>query len=284
MLKAGDKIGLICCSDGKRLEEEPEITKLVQLLKDYFHLQPILAPTIFQKNKTVFSGTPMERAQALMTFYNDFSIKMIFDLSGGDSANSILTHLDYTAIEAANKPFVGYSDLTVVLNAVFTQTGSIGYNYQLSNLLKDIKQKNTFQHFFMDNLTLEDLNYTWLTEPKMVNSIVIGGNIRCMLKLAGTPYWPTCSNFTLLLEARGGKIEQISCYLNQLEQTGIMQSCQAILLGQFTTIESENQESELIELLLYFAKKYNFSVIKTKEIGHSTDSLPFPIGQLTLFS
>lgn len=283
MLITGDKIGLICCSNGKRIEEKPQIEKLVQFLKISFHLQPILAFTIYQKNDTVFSGTAIERAHALMTFYKDPSIKMIFDLSGGDSANSILTYLDYGLIKAANKPFVGYSDLTVVLNAIFTQTGSIGYNYQILNLLKDKSQVRIFQQFFMSPSLSTQLSYTWLTDPKPFSTIVIGGNIRCILKLAGTAYWPNFSNSTLLLEANGGEVEQIDCYLNQLEQTGAMQSLQAILLGQFTTIEKSNQEKELSELILYFAKKHNFSVIKTEQIGHAAHSLPFPIGQFLEF-
>lgn len=219
-----------------------------------------------------------------MTLYKDSSIKMIFDLSGGDSANSILTYLDYELIKVVNKPFVGYSDLTVVLNAIFIQTGSIGYNYQLLNLLKGTSQIRTFQQFFMHHSITSQLSYTWLTDPKPFSSIVIGGNIRCLLKLAGTIYWPDCSNATLLLEANGGKIEQIDCYLNQLEQTGIMQSLQAVLLGQFTSIEKNNQEKELRELIMYFSKKYNFSVIKTEQIGHTAHSLPVPIGKEIKFS
>ncbi len=277
MLNKGDKIGLICCSDGKKLEEEPQVEKLIQLLKDDFHLHAILAPTIFK-------GTPQQKAHALMAFYKDRSIKMIFDISGGDSANSILTHLDYKLIRAANKPFVGYSDVTVVLNAIFTQTGVSGYNYQVLNLIKEKTQKNIFQNVFMNKLTSNRLDYTWLTEPKKMDTIVIGGNIRCLLKLAGTSYWLNSKDFTLLLEARGGKIEQLACYLDQLEQTGIFQSCQSILLGQFTTIEEYEQEKEFIELILTFAKKHNFSVMQTKQIGHSADSIPFPIGQPIKFS
>jgi muramoyltetrapeptide carboxypeptidase len=284
MLNAGDKIGLICCSDGKKLEERPQIEKLIQLLKNEFNLKTVLAQTVYQENETIFSGTPKKRAEALMSLYKDQSVKMIFDLSGGDSANGILTFLDYEQIKASNKAFVGYSDLTVVLNAIFTQTNSIGYNYQLLNLLKNDLQKNLFKLFFMSYSASNPLAYKWLTEPKSIETIVIGGNIRCLLKLAGTPYWPILSDTTLLLEARGGKIEQISCYLDQLEQTGLLQSCTAVLLGQFTMIEKNNQETALITLVQSFAKKYNFSIIKTEQIGHSTDSIPFPIGKTIKFS
>ncbi|WP_414840295.1 LD-carboxypeptidase [Carnobacterium sp. TMP28] len=283
MLHAGDKIGLICCSDGKKLEERPQIEKLIQLLKNEYDLETVLAPTIYQENETIFSGTPKKRAEALMSLYKDQSVKMIFDLSGGDSANGILTFLDYEQIKLSNKAFVGYSDLTVVLNAIFTKTHSIGYNYQLLHLLKNDVQKNFFKRFFMSYPLSDALTYKWITEPKSIETVVIGGNIRCLLKLAGTSYWPIVSDITLLLEARGGEIEQISCYLDQLEQTGLLQSCTAVLLGQFTMIEKNNQETALITLVQSFAKKHGFSIIKTEQIGHSTESIPFPIGQLIKF-
>ena len=38
-----------------------------------------------------------------------------------------------------------------------------------------------------------------------MEGIVVGGNIRCLLKLAGTPYWPDMREKILLLESFGGK-------------------------------------------------------------------------------
>ena len=137
MLVTDDKIGLICCSNEKKIEKKHQTEKFVQFLKDTFRLQPILAPTIYQNNDTIFSGIAPRRTNALMAFYEDPSVKMIFDLSGVNSANNLLTYLDRELIKEANKPFVGYSDLTVVLNAIFTKICSIGYNYQLLNLLKN---------------------------------------------------------------------------------------------------------------------------------------------------
>ncbi len=34
-----------------------------------------------------------------------------------------------------------------------------------------------------------------------MDGIVVGGNIRCLLKLAGTPYWPDMREKILLLES-----------------------------------------------------------------------------------
>lgn len=279
MLKKGEKIGLICCSNGKPPKEKAHIKQLVYLLEQQYDLNVCLASTIYQKKNTVFSGTPQERGEALMLFYTDPSIKMIFDLSGGDVANEILPYLDYEAINKANKPFVGYSDLTVILNAIYAQTSCIGYNYQVLHLLEVEKQQEHSRKTFIEPVSLIAFHYCWLTSPVPVTGIAVGGNIRCFLKLAGTPYWPEITNKILFLEANGGKIEKIAAYFAQLDQTGAFKNCGAILLGQFTTIQAEKQTEQLDELIRFYAEQYAKPVLKTEQIGHSTDSLPFPIGK-----
>ena len=38
-------------------------------------------------------------------------------------ANEVLTDLDFEMISASDKIFFGYSDLTTVINAIYTKTG-----------------------------------------------------------------------------------------------------------------------------------------------------------------
>ncbi len=76
----------------------------------------------------------------------------------------------------------------------------------------------------------------------------------------------------------------MAAYFAQLEQIGILEACSAILLGQFTTIEAENQTEELKKLVLSYSRRHHFAVLKTNQIGHSSDSLPFPIGTPVTFS
>ena len=89
------------------------------------------------RKNSVFSGTAKERAQALMEFYIDSEIKMIFDISGGDIANQIIPYLDFDVIAENPKLFWGYSDLTTIINAIYTKTGLPSILYQVRNLVYD---------------------------------------------------------------------------------------------------------------------------------------------------
>lgn len=96
MIKAGSKIGIVCCSDGQKREYAEKIGQLEAVLKS-IGLQPVFSDHIYV-SKEGFSSTAQERAAALMNFYRDDEIKGIFDISGGDLANGILPYLDYDVI------------------------------------------------------------------------------------------------------------------------------------------------------------------------------------------
>ena len=98
-MEPGNKIGIVCCSNAwknKLLQLEEIIRKL--------DLVPVRSPYIFGR-ESVESGSDMERAQALMDFYRDDSVKGIFDISGGDIANEILPYLDMVRLGLVIKSF-----------------------------------------------------------------------------------------------------------------------------------------------------------------------------------
>ena len=118
MLRRQDKVGIVCCSNGLSDSARP----------------------------SVFDRTGRQRAGELMEFYRNPGIRAVFDISGGDLANEVLTNLDFQVIREHLKPFFGYSDLTVIVNAVFQQTGRKSYLYQVRNLVMDHseEQKKNF--------------------------------------------------------------------------------------------------------------------------------------------
>lgn len=278
MLKHGDKIGIVCCSNGQKHTYEEKIKQLENILET-IGLHPVFSDCIYEKND-VFSGTAKERADALMRFYKDDEIKGIFDISGGDVANGILPYLDYDMIVNSSKMFWGYSDLTTVINAIYAKTGKPSVLYQIKNLMYDKKEEqivdfcNTTMHNKKD---LFQLNYRFLQQNKM-QGIVVGGNIRCFLKLAGTEYMPALEGKILLLESFSGTVAKIETYLCQLQQMGAFDKVAGIVLGTFTEMEQEKCIPTVEELIKKIAGK-DMPIAVTRNIGHGTDSKAIVIGQ-----
>lgn len=276
MLKVNDKIALVVCSNGKKIEDRARLEKLEVVLKE-MSLVPVFSNYVYEE-KFGRSASAKWRANELMKFYEDDSIKAIFDISGGNLANEVLDYLDYEIICKNNKPFFGYSDLTTVLNAITTKTQKATYLYQIMNIIDNKERCVDFEETLIhnkDNLT--DISWHFL-QGESVEGIVVGGNIRCFLKLAGTKYFPNVDNKVLFLEGMSTTIEGLITHLTQLKQIGVFNKISGLLLGTFTKIEQNFQEKDIYEILKDFVPE-NIPIAKTVEVGHGNDSKMLVIGQ-----
>ncbi len=278
MFKFGDKIGIVCCSNGQKPVYAEKISHLENVLTE-IGLQPVFSNYIYEK-ESIFSGTARERADALMAFYKNDEIKGIFDISGGDVANGILPYLDYNVIASKSKMFWGYSDLTTVINAIYAKTGRPSVLYQIRNLIYDYKERQIadFSNTTMQKgVDLFNLKFDFVQQNKM-SGIVVGGNIRCFLKLAGTEYMPDLENKILLLESLNGDVAKIETYLCQLQQIGAFNKVAGILLGTFTEMEKVKCRPTIVELVKNRVSK-DLPIVVTRDIGHGTDAKAIVIGQ-----
>lgn len=276
MLNINDKIALVVCSNAKNEEDKVRIEKLESILVE-MGLVPIFTKYMY-KDKFGRGANPQVRASELMSFYKNNEIKAIFDISGGDIANEILDYLEFELIEENYKPFFGYSDLTTVLNALESQTNGVNYLYQILNIIENDEIRKNFENTFLKNQNfLFDVNWKFL-QGSSVEGEVIGGNIRCFLKLAGTKYFPEIENKVLFIEGLGTSIESLSTHLAQLKQIGVFDKISGLLIGTFTKIEKEFSVEEVFEVVREYIPS-SLAVAKTQEVGHARSSKVLKIGE-----
>ena len=212
-----------------------------------------------------------------MKFFRDESIKAIFDISGGDLSNEILDYLDYDIIKKNIKPIFGYSDLSVVLNAITAKTGEPTYLYQILNITGNEDIKDSFKKTILNNKS-NLVNISWeFFQGEEISGIVAGGNIRCFLKLAGTQYFPDLENRVLFLEGLGTTVESLITHLTQLKQMGAFDKIAGLLLGTFTNLENTYDKHYIYRIVQDFIAK-DLPVAKTSEVGHDINSKILTIG------
>ena len=276
ILNINDKIALVVCSNGKNSEDKARLKKLEDILVET-GLVPTFTKYIY-KDKYGRGSSPQVRAEELMSFYKNNEIKAIFDISGGDIANEILEYLDYDVIKENYKPFFGYSDLTTVLNALVSKTDKINYLYQILNIIVNEEIRKSFENTFLKKKnSLFDVNWRFLQGIK-IEGEVIGGNIRCFLKLAGTEYFPKVEDKVLFIEGLGTSIEGLLTHLAQLKQLGVFDEISGLLIGTFTKIEKEFSVEEIFEIIQEYIPS-SLSVAKTQEVGHAKDSKALKLGE-----
>ena len=271
-------VAIISCSNGLQDSARHTLDKLLKIFSS-LGLNVVLSSTIYVKDDGLSSGSGKERGEELMNLYKDSSIDAIFDISGGDLSNEVLEYIDFDVIKNNPKPFIGYSDLSVILNSIYSQSGAPSYLYQVRHIVTNEENLNRFTNFIKGlNNDLFNFKYNWI-QGKSMEGIVIGGNIRCTLKLAGTKYMPDFKGKILLLESLGGDVAKMRTFLTQLKLMGAFKEINGIILGTFTEMEKNNYNPTIEELVKEIVNDKNMPIVKTKELGHGNDSKCIVIGK-----
>ena len=270
------KVGIVACSDAQKEEYRKQNEELIRFLESN-GTQPVMSSCIYEKNDSIFSGSPKEKANQMMRMFTDPDIEEIYDISGGDMANQILDDLDYGRIAESKAVFWGYSDLTTVINAIYTMTGKASVLYQVKFMTSLGTSAELQRERFQNRDELFSPTFEFVQKDAM-SGIVVGGNIRCFLKLAGTRYFPALENKILLLEALGGEVSQMATYLASLKQIGAFEKVNGIILGTFTTMEKNHCVPDIITLVKEYAHPET-PIAVTKDIGHGDNTKAIFIGK-----
>lgn len=279
-MNANKKAVLVGCSDPLPPREREEIRRLPPLLAP-LGVEVTCSPLLFSDALP----SPAEKAEALNRQFRDPAVDFIFDVSGGDLANTVLPFLDWAAIRASRAVYFGFSDLTTVINAIIAKTGRPAVNYQIRNLLyaDAAAQLQQFARVLLPGRLDAALPPPQFLRGSRMEGRVFGGNIRCFLKLAGTPYWPEMTGGILLLESLGGGVYQMMTALEQYRQLGVFETISGILLGTFTAMEMQRQSPSMETLVLQMTPD-RLPVAKTRFVGHGPDARAIPLGQTLCFS
>lgn len=234
--------------------------------------------------ETYVAGDDQLRASELMNFINDPGIDAIFCARGGYGTVRILDQLDYNQIKQARKLLVGFSDITALQWAIYTQTGLITVsggmvatdmaempvNEQFKSCFWELMNKGTFSY----NLSHQQEQQTEITGKGIAGTLSMGA------KLSGTPYFPDLRDSILLLEDVQEPYHKIEGYLMQFLLSGAFKKLNAVLIGEFTKVEKNEYEEvpALNDIFHYIFDRVQVPVITGVPYGHIPYKIPLPVG------
>lgn len=279
-LQKGDKISVVSPSSPITNDIKINLDKGINKLKK-LGFEVVLAKNALS-NSLGYSATPQEKALDINNAFADKSIKAIICSQGGENANSILSLLDYKLIKNNPKIFLGISDITVLLNAIYQQTELITFHgndviWGFGRNPTDYEINEFIDRLINGKIGVIKKNSEWkIIRGGISEGILIGGNLNCLSKLAGTSYFPEFSNKILFLEDYGEhySADTANCEFHQMDQIGIFKQIKGLWFGHYKTKENFQYEDIAKEII----KKYNFPVIKCDDFGHNTSNTVIPIG------
>lgn len=294
-LRKDDKIGII--SPSEPVAYKKEFLRGIETLKK-IGFSVVLGKNVFKKYGAYMAGRPEERALDLNAMLQNPEIRGIFCSHGGFSSNQILELINYDIVKKNPKVFMGFSDISVLLNAIYKKTGLItfhGQNVQFGfSRGFSGKYKYTYEYFkkiLMDPKPAGPLK-NW-KEPLEIlrkgkaSGNLIGGNLESLMTLIGTKYEPDWKNKILFWEEYQKTDEDIDFYLTHLKLCGALSKISGMVIGRLTEIKKAKLSPKPIaslsinEIILNSCRGYKFPIIKNITAGHDYPQLTLAIGAKT---
>lgn len=282
-LQPGDTVGIVSPSAPVEAEMEDRLEAGIAEL-ELMGLNVKLGGSIRSK-ALEYAGKPQDKADDINGFFQDPEVKAIICTQGGETANTCLSLLDWESIRRHPKIFIGVSDITVLLNAIYHKTGLITFhgNDLLWGFGNDMTpyEKEAFVHFLMaGEIGLISANGPRETiRSGSAAGRLLGGNLGCLLKLAGTDYFPDFQDAILFLEEY--ETTPIACYsaFHHIRQMGVFDQIQGVIVGYIYGLQKEGGQGPMMEdILLRVTPSHDFPILKMNDFGHNCPNTVLPVG------
>lgn len=282
-LKQGDKIGIIApASPPNRAALEASLTFLTTLGLRY----ELGKTTTTQYG--YLSATDDERLADVEEMFRRDDIAGIFCACGGYGAARYVDRLDFELIQRHPKVFWGYSDITMLHQALMQQANLITFH---GPMLGSDVGKETFheksaaqfgQLFAPTTLTYTNAFEAGLTTmtPGIAKGRIVGGNLSLLASAVGTPYAPATAGNLLLIEDVDEEPYRVDGMLNQLRLAHLLDDVAGVIIADFANSEPKKRKATLSldEVFDHYFRPLNIPVVRGFKIGHCQPHFALPLG------
>jgi len=304
-LKSGDTIRIIAPSNSGKILTAQQKKIAEKRFKD-IDISITYGGSTFE-NFAFDSASIKSKIKDLHQAFKDEKVRGIIAVRGGYNANELLDYIDWNIIKNNPKIFCGFSDITVLHNAIFAMTGLVTYHSpNFSNFGQSYNFDYTFEYFtkslmaespyvispsneWNDDKWWENQNdiklmhnegYILLNPCQERNYAgkILGGNISSFALLQGTQYFPDLNNSILLIEDDElVDIQIFNRYLDSILQQKNSDKIHAIIIGRFQRGSGVSVE-DFREIIRSKEKLKNIPVVFGVDVGHTTPQSTIPIG------
>lgn len=250
------------------------------------------------------SSPPAARIHDLHAAFADSEVKAILSLIGGYNSNQLLRMIDYDLIAKNPKILCGYSDITALTHAVYSQTGLVTYSGPHFFNFGELSGADYTVHYFREcvmhstpyviepcvewssDLWARDQHNRTFIQNKGpvvfhegdVEGISLGGNLRTFMQLSGTRFWPGLEGAILFVEDYDQVSPQIlDQLLESLASQADFEGLQGLAFGRF----HPHSQIDIETLREIISSKKVFShlpIVADLDFGHTHPIFTFPIG------
>lgn len=231
--------------------------------------------------------------------FSDPEVKAIFAVRGGWNANQLLDYIDWGLVRKNPKIFCGFSDITILQNALLSQAGLISYsgpNFSsfgrpdLQDYTVDYMQKclfgrvpfsvypsNVWIDTAMDHEPVQNEGVVVLSSGK-AEGMIVGGNLCTFNLLHGTRYMPSLTDTILFIEDDSeSTYKTVDRDFQSLLHLPDFKYVKGLVIGRFQK-GTDMSLARLQDMIARRPELQRIPVIANGEFGHTEPKITFPIG------
>lgn len=284
-LKEGDTIAISCPAGFITLAEiEPAVAQMKN-----WGFNVIIGKSVGARDHS-FGGTDNERLSDLQQQLDDPNIKAIMCARGGYGAIRILDQLNFDKFRRSPKWLIGFSDITILHCHINT-------NYRVATIHS--KMCNSFPSDWQtaEPIQIETINsiqdalkgkkMEYMASYNVNNRMgtgfgeLIGGNLRCIENLAGSPSEIDTNGKILFVEDTGEYLYSVDRMFYNLKRSGKLSKLNGLIIGGFKgkADEAANDFGKtLTEIVLEKVKGYEYPISFDFPVGHQKANFALKCG------
>jgi muramoyltetrapeptide carboxypeptidase len=291
-LQKGDTIGIV--APGFTLPKPELVRNFAKMLEEEGY-SVIFGTHTFGKHG-YFSGTDAQRAGDLNAMFANKEVKGIVAARGGWGCARILSLLDYDAIKADPKVFIGYSDITSLLLGIYQKTGLVtfhgpvgtsdwnrfSYKHYKKVIIKEKSYKIRGTKKVKSDATIEDAETArYVINEGKATGTLVGGNLTVLCGMIGSEYLPDFEGKILFIEDVGEAVYRIDRYLTHLKLAGILDKISGLVFASCASCEEEEDRNDnftLREILQFHLEPLGIPAFFGLLSGHLKEQYTLPLG------
>lgn len=275
-LKKSDKIGVV--TPAGVISESDLAAGTESLRRAGYAVE--LAPGVGER-KGYLAGRAATRARALESFFARDDIAAIFCARGGFGSVQILPLLNPALVREHPKIFVGYSDVSILLNWLVQSCGLVAFHGPMVAMEFARAFNGRSEELFWKTLSGE--TRSWEVEagpvvrPGIAEAELVGGCLSVVVTTLGTPHELETAGKILFLEDVGEKPYRVERMLTHLKMAGKLDKVAGVLFGDFTDCAGDG-DREVKEIVTELFADASYPVITGFPAGHGGENLLLPFG------
>lgn len=290
ILEKGDTIGLV--SPASAQYNRSWITRSAEALERWGY-KVVLGKNAKKKNG-FFAGTDEERSSDLNEMFRREDIDAVMAIDGGYGSARLLRYLDFDAIRANPKIFLGFSDITILHLAINKLTGLTTFHgpgacsfpeEYLSPYTKEQLEKALCSPEPVGEIPLADpKKYIHAIGRGAVEAPIIGGNMSMVCTTLGTPYEIDVKGKILFLEDVRLEPWYIDHNMAHLLNSGKLSEAVGIVIGECRDCQPKAHEPDyysdtsIEDIFDEYLTPLGVPVLFGYPLGHTADIATLPMG------